>query len=139
MTAGDKSLFNPSGRMLRQFSAIWIIFFGGIAAVQEFHHHHHVLAMVLGAMAITLGPLGVLWPRLMKPIFVGWMVLVYPIGWVVSRVILGVLFYSLFAPTALVFRFIGRDALSLKPKPQADSFWSPKVAAVDKAHYLRQS
>ena len=127
----------PSDRMLRQFSGIWIVFFGAIAARQEYHHHHTV-AIVLAALALTLGPLGLVWPRVMKPIFVGWMRLTHPIGWVVSRLVLGLIFYGLFTPFAWVFRLMGRDALRLKPQPQASTYWLVKPRA-DLSQYFRQS
>ena len=123
--------------MLRQFSGIWIVFFGAIAARQEYHHHHTV-AIVLAALALTLGPLGLVWPRVMKPIFVGWMRLTHPIGWVVSRLVLGLIFYGLFTPFAWVFRLMGRDALRLKPQPQASTYWLVKPRA-DLSQYFRQS
>ena len=139
MSSTHDNPFKPSDRMLRQFSGLWIVFFGIIAARQEFHHHRHVLALVLGVLAVTLGPAGMVWPRIIKPIFIGWMAVAYPIGWVVSRVILGIIFYGLFAPVALFFRVRGRDALRLKSEPQAASYWQPKPQALDKAQYFRQS
>lgn len=130
--------FNPTDRMLRQFAMLWIVFFGAIAARQEFHHHHHTLATVLAVLAVTLGPLGIVWPRVIRPVFVGWMVLAYPIGWVVSRIVLGTIFYGLFTPVAWVFRLMGRDVLVLKPQPQAATYWRSKPVASDQAQYLRQ-
>ena len=138
MSAEIQSLFKPADRMLRQFAAIWVVFFAAIAARQEFHHHRRVLAIVLAILALTIGPLGMVWPRIIKPIFVGWMVLAYPIGWVVSRIVLGVIFYGLFTPLAWVFRRIGRDALRLKPQPSAATYWCEKPGAIDQAQYLRQ-
>ena len=60
---------------------------------------------------MTLGPLGLIWPRLLRPIYVAWMVLAFPIGWTISQLILAVMFYGLFTPIGLVFRLIGRDPL----------------------------
>jgi hypothetical protein len=138
MSSESTSPFAPTDRMLRQFSGLWIVFFGAIAARQEFHHHRHVLALVLAVAALTIGILGLAWPRGIKPIFIGWMALAYPIGWIVSRVILGALFYGLFTPVAWIFRMIGRDALGLRPQPQAATYWLPKSQAPDKSQYLRQ-
>jgi hypothetical protein len=130
--------FAPSDRMLRQFSGLWIVFFGAVAALQEFHHHRHVLGITLAVLAVTIGPLGLAWPRAIKPIFIGWMALAFPIGWVVSHIMLGILFYGLFTPIAWIFRIIGRDALELKPKPQAPTYWLSKAHGLDKSQYLRQ-
>ncbi len=130
--------FRPTERMLRQFAAIWIFFFGAVAAWQGFHHGRPTLAVGLGVLAVTVGPLGVAWPRLIRPVFVGWMALAYPVGWTVSRLVLGVIFYGLFTPVAYVFRMIGRDELALKPQPHASSFWHFKPQATDKSQYFRQ-
>jgi hypothetical protein len=138
MSAANDNLFNPSDRMLRQFAAIAIVFFGAIAARQEFHHHRHGLATVFTVLAVTIGPLGLAWPRVIKPVFIGWMALAYPIGWTVSRIVLGGIFYGLFTPVAWVFRLIGRDELALKSQPTAATYWRPKPSAVEQSHYLRQ-
>jgi len=138
VSAGHNSPFNPTERMLRQFAAIWIVFFGAIAAWQRFHHHRETLAIVLAVLAVTVGPIGVAWPRAIRPIFVGWMTLAYPIGWTVSRIVLGAVFYGLFTPIGIVFRLMGRDELGLKRQPQAATYWQPKPRASDKAQYLRQ-
>jgi hypothetical protein len=133
-----KQFLNPSDRMLRQFAGIWIIFFGAIAFRQLSHHNRPMVALVLAALALTVGPLGVIWPRWIKPVFVGWMTLAYPIGWVVSRVVLGIVFYGLFTPVALVMHLIQRDALLLRPRPTAETYWQTKKSGADKTKYLRQ-
>jgi len=130
--------FAPTSRILRQFGALWIVFFGVLAAWQGFHHERRALGIALGILAVTIGPLGIAAPRLIRPIFIGWMGLAYPIGWIVSRLVLGILFYGLFTPVAFVFRIMGRDELRLRAHPEATTYWSSKPQAADKAHYLRQ-
>jgi saxitoxin biosynthesis operon SxtJ-like protein len=130
--------FHPTPRTLRQFGALWIIFFGTMAMWQGLHHARHALALALAVLAVTIGPVGMVAPRFIRPIFVGWMIAVYPIGWVVSRIVLGILFYGLFTPVGLAFRFLGRDELRLKPQGEAATYWLKKPQAEDKAQYLRQ-
>jgi len=136
--SAPETLFNPSDRVLRQFAALWIVFFLAIAARQEYHHQRHTVAIVLAVLAVTIGPLGLAWPRIIRPVFTGWMRVTYPIGWVVSRVVLGIIFYGLFTPVAWLFRIMGRDALMLKPRPDSGTYWCPKPSASDKAQYMRQ-
>ena len=52
---------------------------------------------------------------------------------------LAVLFYGLFTPVALLFRLIGRDALSLRRRAGTASYWKPKPAAPAVRSYFRQS
>jgi hypothetical protein len=137
MMTAHENLLAPTDRMLRQFAGLWIVFFAGTAAYQHLHHGRTGVAIGVAVAALTIGPLGLLRPRAVRPIFVGWMMLAYPIGWLVSRVILGVLFYGLFTPFAVIFRLTGRDALALKPKPEAPTYWDRKPAAPDSLQYLR--
>ncbi len=89
-------------------------------------------------LALTFGPLGLFWPGALRPIFVGWMVLAFPIGWTVSLLVLALIFYGLFTPMALVFRLMGRDALDRLREPDRPSYWQPKPAPADLRRYFRQ-
>ena len=130
--------FAPSDRLLRQFAWLWIAFFGAVAVRQELHYQRHLVAIAVGAIAITVGAVGLVYPRAIRPVFIGWMGLAYPIGWIVSRIILGAIFYGLLTPVACIFRLIGRDALFLKGRPEAGTYWRPKPRAEDQSQYLRQ-
>ena len=129
---------HPSPRTLRRFACLWILFFGGLSCWQGLHAGNETASLILGAIALSVGPLGLLAPRLLGPIFVAWMVLAFPFGWVVSRVLLAVVFYGVFTPVWLWFRLIGRDALSLR-RPERESYWTPKPAASGVREYFRQS
>jgi len=133
----SENIFLPSDKKLRQFAGLWIIFFSAIAARQWFHHEHHVAAIILAIVALTIGPMGVAFPKLIKPIYVGWMTAVYPIGWVMSHVMLGIVFFLIVTPMAILFRVLGRDALGLRAKPKAASYWVAKPVT-ESANYLRQ-
>ncbi len=124
--------------MLRQFAAMCLIFFLGMAAWQGLVKHHTTVAVICAVLGLVLGPVGLIRPQSLKPIFVGWMYLAFPIGWVVSHVVLGVLFYGLFTPVGLVFRLMGRDTLVLRRPEAAASYWVPKPIATDKRRYFSQ-
>jgi hypothetical protein len=131
--------WNPERKQLRQFAAIWFPAFGALlgwviggksgqwAAVQ--------MAWVLcGGVALA----GFFYPPLIRPVFVGLILVTFPIGWVVSHVLLGAIFYFLFLPIGLVLRWTGHDPLQLKP-PTGNSLWKPPAGKTDSASYLRQS
>jgi hypothetical protein len=131
--------FTPSTRTLRQFAGIWVLFFGGLACWHGLVGAHTSIALVLAVLAVTVGPLGLIWPRAIRWIYVGWMVLAFPIGWVISRVILALLFYGLFTPLGQFFKLIGRDALARRYHPGVDTYWAPKPTAIDMRSYYHQS
>jgi hypothetical protein len=130
--------FNPSRKMLRQFSGLWIVFFLFLAYWQGYLRDRPTVTWVLAILAVTVGPLGLLAPQIVRPIFVAWMVVAFPIGWTISRILLAVLFYAVFTPIGFIFRLIGRDALALKPHPASETYWTPKPTAASARSYFRQ-
>ncbi|HEX5111192.1 MAG TPA: SxtJ family membrane protein [Vicinamibacterales bacterium] len=128
----------PSPRTLRQFAGLWIVFFGGLAAWHGLVRGHEQTAIVLALVAATVGPAGLLAPALIRPIFVAWLVIGFPIGWTLTRVFLLAMFFCVMTPVAWVFRLRGRDALHLaRPDGQATR-WAPKPAPGESASYFRQ-
>ena len=126
---------NPDTRMLRQFAGLWLLFFGAIGGWQMYRGHQWGIWVV--AVAAVGGVVGLIQPRLLKPIFVTWMILAFPIGWLVSHTMLLLLFLCVFTPIGVALRMTGHDPLRLK-KPKGDSFWNPKTQQSDPKRYLRQ-
>jgi hypothetical protein len=123
--------------MLRQFAALWLVFFAGLAGWESWHGRS-VLALAFALLAVTVAPMGLLAPRAIRPLFIAWMALAFPIGWTISKVCLAIMFYGVFTPVALVFRLLGRDALALRRSSEQITYWLPKPAATNAAGYLRQ-
>jgi hypothetical protein len=129
---------HPSAPTLRGFAAIWLLWFGGLGAIAWFFRGDQTTAIILWVVAVVVGPLGLVSPALVRPVFVGAMVVTFPIGWVVSHVLLGAVFYCLFTPLGVLFRWAGRDPLGLRRSP-AESYWQPKPPPPDLRSYFRQS
>jgi len=54
---------------------------------------------------------GLLMPSFLAPIYKVWMAVGKALGWINTRLILGVIYYLLFAPVGLVIRLFGRDPM----------------------------
>jgi hypothetical protein len=130
--------FSPSAKTLRQFAGLWLACFGGLALWEGFIRGHATTAAVFFTLALAVGPLGLVWPSVVRPIYVAWMVLAFPIGWAVSQLTLALLFYGLFTPIGLVFRLIGRDPLHLARPQGVETYWSRKVTPADPRRYFQQ-
>ena len=74
-----------------------------------------------------------------RHIFVTWSVIAFPIGWVVSRLALGLLFYGVFTPIGLLFRLIGRDALMRRRPTGQDTYWTTTGPPPSASSYFRQA
>jgi saxitoxin biosynthesis operon SxtJ-like protein len=130
--------FRPDTRKLRQFAALWVPFFGALAAWQALVRGNASAAIALGLLAVAVGSLGLLRPQAIRVVYVGWMVLAFPIGWTVSRLVLAGLFYGLLTPLALFFRLLGRDPLQRRARHDLSTYWSEKPSVKDPGRYFKQ-
>jgi hypothetical protein len=128
---------NPGRRVLRQFGCVGFVILG-IVALRQYHIGHHRAGIIIAAVALVMGLAGVARPSLLRWLFVGWMKVAFPINWIVSELMLGLIFYVILTPLALVFRLAGRDALDLRVSPGRASYWVRKPAATDVRRYFRQ-
>lgn len=129
---------NPADKILRQFALAWLVFFLAWAAWHGVYRGRTEWGMALAAIAALGGVAGLLRPPLLRWIFVGWMMVAFPIGWLISQLMLLMLFYGMFTPVAFVMRLRGRDALALRPVNGKASFWLRKETPLDVRSYFRQ-
>lgn len=128
---------NPSRTTLRQFAGLWLLFFGGLGCWHLLGRNSPLPGWLLLTLAAGVGLPGLVRPRMLRPVFVGWMMAVFPVGWLVSRALLTVLYYGMFTPVGLWFRLRGRDCLR-RTRRTSPSYWQPKPAATGVASYYRQ-
>ncbi len=74
--------------------------------------------------------LGLILPILLKPIYFVWMVFAAILGWIMTRVILSLVFYLIITPIGLITRIIGEDFLALKKK-NLDSYWNHRDSSIE--------
>jgi len=66
-------------------------------------------------------------PITLKPIYIPIMFFAHCLGWINTRLLLGVLFYFLFTPISLFFKIIRRDILDRKFEPDKKTYWFSKT------------
>lgn len=122
---------------LRQFGitmGIVLILFGGLFLWCD--KDYYIYLFIIAAAFIILG-LAV--PFVLKPIHKVWMTISIILGWIMTRVILSVLFYLVVTPTRCLARLFGKQFLDLKIDKNARSYWIPKKELkLNKAEYERQ-
>ncbi len=140
--------WKPDARTLRGFGWISLVAFAALGAWIYFRHTifgfgltestANRTAYVVWAMAAACGLLAAIAPTVLRPLYVGTSAVSLPIGFVVSHVVMALLFYGLFTPVAFVFRLIGRDQLNRRFDPAAESYWVERNQIDDPLRYYRQ-
>ncbi len=92
------------------------------------------------APGLALMVLGMVLPRVLKPVYIPWMVLAIVLGFVVSNVLLTVFFFVIITPIGLTARCMRRDFLRLKLDSKAPTYWIQRENQTPKspAEYERQ-
>jgi hypothetical protein len=128
--------WNPNNRQLRQFGLVALV---ALPLLGWLWSGSPTAIWITAAVGAALAAAGLLYPRVVKPVFLGLTLVAVPIGMVISEVALAVVFYGLFVPLGLIFRLIGRDVLQLKLERQTITYWQRKKRPSDASSYLRQS
>ncbi len=142
MEAGTKPE-QVTDKQVRQFGVVMLVGLGLIGLI--LYHKASKAGEAAGALPVVLPCIGAALcvaalsaPRAMVPVYKAWMLLGHAMGAVVSRVILGVVFYVAMAPMGLAMRMLGRDPLERKHDPAAESYWIERPPAPPNARYWRQ-
>ena len=131
--------WNPPSKQLRQFAGL-LILFGGIAGFLFFKKDWVSLATAqwIWGVCAGLGLVGLALPVLIRPVYVVMMAISFPIGLVISTVLLGIIFYLVITPVGLLMRLLGYDAMHRKLDPAMTSYWIKRPAQTAVGRYFRQ-
>jgi len=72
--------------------------------------------------------LGLLVPTWLAPVERVWMAVARAMGWVMTRVILGLLFCLIFTPAGLILRLLGKDPLGLRFPIDVPTYWQERTS-----------
>jgi hypothetical protein len=89
-----------------------------------------VVAVLLVVPALVF-PTSLFW------IHKGWMFVGHVLGWINTRIILGIVFYIIVTPIGIVRRWLGKDPMGRQLRPELDSYRVPRKAR-PAAHLKRQ-
>jgi len=129
-------LLKPTSRMLRQFAGAWLAFFLLFSATALWKRHDVSLSCIFAVVAL-FGIVGWIKPNAIRIPFIIASIVTYPIGWLVSQVILAVMFYGVITPLGFFWRIRGRDPLQLRRQPKQPTFWIKRDPQPSPDRYLK--
>jgi O-antigen/teichoic acid export membrane protein len=63
-----------------------------------------------------------IFPQSLRWVYRGWMALGHVLGWINTRIILGFIFYFIVTPIGVFRRWLGKDPMGKKLRPDLDSY-----------------
>ena len=127
--------WQPTERQLRQFGLICLL---ALPLIGWLWGGEKQTLLILGVIGFCLAMGGLLIPRALKPVFLGIMLVALPIGFVVSEVVLAMIYFGVFLPIGICFKLARRDALKRSIERDQESYWEKKSTPSKVASYYRQ-
>jgi hypothetical protein len=128
--------YRPSRRQLRVFGTGCVVLLGIVGALLRPGHTSEALA--LWSVGGLCGVAALMWPDGLRWVYVGVMLVTWPLGLVMSWVVLALVFYGVITPVGLVMRLLGRDALARRFDRSAATYWVTRRSVEDPERYFRQ-
>lgn len=99
-------------------------------------HHSPTVYGICFAASIVCGLLALTGPKALAPLNKAWFYLGKGMGKIVSPIILGIIFFCILAPVAILTRLFGRDELRLKRRATY-SYWIDRISPIITAHSFK--
>lgn len=76
-------------------------------------------------ISAILATIALIIPILLKPFYFVWMYVAFILGWINTRLILGILFYLLFTPIGILMKILRQDPMNRKTRTPESSYRQP--------------
>ncbi|MBI2481347.1 MAG: hypothetical protein HYV60_22725 [Planctomycetia bacterium] len=130
--------WHPSRKELRVFSWLLIGFGAIVAAILYRRLESQTPAATALIVTSAIGAAGLAAPTLIRPVYVVWMALAFPIGWTVSHLMMLMVYYLVLTPIGLAMRLCGRDPMQRRFDRRAQTYWLPRTPRKELKSYFRQ-
>lgn len=118
---------SPSEKELKQFAIGQLIFCLLISLWLFFYRESQTGPGVIMTISVFLFILSRIYPGLLKYPFLFLSLVAFPIGWVVSHVVLLIVYYLVMTPIGWIMRMAGYDPLERKPDLKVESYWKKRM------------
>jgi len=129
---------HPSRRQLAVFAVIWGVFFGVLGWIALGRSGSVRFAARLWIAAVAVPLLGAAVPQLLRIVYLAMAYAAFPIGFVLSHLILALVYYLLITPIGLLMRLFGYDPMCRRFDPQRKTYWVEREQEEGTERYFRQ-
>jgi hypothetical protein len=119
------STATPNPQELRHFGLTTGALLAGLFGLLFPWLFHYAVPWWPWLVATLLGGWALLLPASLGPVYRVWMAIGHGLGWINSRIILGLMFYVLILPMGFVMRLLGKDPMQRRFDKQATSYRVP--------------
>ncbi len=129
---------NPSSRQLLVFGIAWLVFFG-FWATTCWLRGRQTASEILWVAAAAVPLAGAASRTVLRYAYVWMSYATYPLGFVISHIVLALVYFLALTPIGLTMRLLGRDPLPRRFEPGAKTYWKTREKTKTVESYFNQS
>lgn len=120
----DVESFGKTARQhVREFACIMATILCIIAGAKLWRHTGSMTPYYCIAGAVAFMFFGYVTPKLLHPVWKGWMKFAVALGMVMSTILVSIAWFLMFVPMGIVFKIIGKRVMDLRYKAPVDTYW----------------
>ena len=128
----------PVRTHVREFAVLFAIIFTGIASFKTYRYGVSTQSLAWALSGIVIGILGYRAPRLLHPLWKGWMKLAHYLSLVMTFVIMSLMWTIGFVPMAMILKALRIKTMDLSYKSGATTYWETRDPKFDDFKRLEQ-
>lgn len=110
-----------------------------VVATFLLNYSHNTAAIIIYAVAIILFLLKFISPKLLSFVHTAWMMLALILGWIMTKIILTILFFIVVTSIGIITKFSRKNFLDLNRGNGSPTYWNKRCNSVKvKNYYERQ-
>ena len=128
----------PVRTHVREFAVLFAIIFTGIASFKTYRYGVSIQSLAWALSGIVIGILGYRAPRVLHPLWKGWMKLAHYLSLVMTFVIMSLTWTIGFVPMAMLLKVLRIKTIDLSYKSGATTYWETRDPKFDDFKRLEQ-
>lgn len=129
---------NPPDRELRWFGLIVLAVLGIFGGLALWSFASLPVAIILWTLGTVLSAVFYTVVPTRRILYRAWMRLFYPLGWLVTHLLFGLIYFLVFTPTGLVMRMTRYDPLNRRATGKVNTYWSERPSDIRPGQYFNQ-
>ncbi|MBN2578763.1 MAG: hypothetical protein JXB10_07195 [Pirellulales bacterium] len=129
---------HPSRRQLAVFGLLWLIFFSILGGTAWWRTGSLATAGALGVIGAAVPAAGLVWPEVLRIVYLLTSYATFPVGLVISYAVLAVVYYLVITPIGLILRLTGYDPMQRRFDSRLPTYWMPREEEETTERYFRQ-
>lgn len=129
---------HPSPRQLRIFGIVWLAFFATAGGILLSRGSSAPVVTFVWGIAAGVPAVGWFFPSSMRFVYLGMAYAAFPLGFLISFLVLVIIYYLVLTPMGVAMRLSGYDPMNRRFNKESKTYWSPREQHNSIDRYFRQ-